>query len=67
MVANKYSTAKFMQIFKRIVLIVLNESYQNTIYLTMDKIRRIAEMEFPIMRLEVIRDLFILACYCASI
>ena len=72
------TTAKFMQFFKRILLIALNEGYikenpfsnykitlkkVNRVCLSMDEVNRIAAKEFTIKRLEIIRDLFIFACY----
>lgn len=76
---NDNTTAKFMQFFKRIVLIARNNgwirtdpfiNYQIRInevdrgYLTESEIKTIMEKEFPTKRLEQVRDIFIFSCFC---
>lgn len=72
------TTAKFMQFFKRIIIIALNDNYikinpfQNyqiklrqvdREFLTMEELEKIINKEFPIKRLEIIRDLFIFSSF----
>jgi integrase len=74
-----YNTAtKYLQIFKRIVMIGIRNGWSkinpfddfklgfkevDRPYLTEDELRRIMELEILIPRLEVVRDLFIFACF----
>lgn len=75
---NSNTTAKFMQFFKRIVLIARNNgliigdpfaNYKIRLqrvdrgYLTEDEIKKILELNLVSERLEHVRDLFIFSCY----
>lgn len=72
------TTAKFMQFFKRAILIAIRNgwivgdpfaNYKITIakvdrgYLTDDELKRIIKKEFAIDRLSQVRDIFIFACF----
>ena len=76
---NANTTAKFMQFFKRIVLIARNNGWIKTDpfvsypikisdvdrgYLTESEIKVIMEKQFPTKRLEQVRDIFIFSCFC---
>ncbi len=76
---NSNTTAKFMQFFKRIVLIARNNgiiigdpfaNYKIRLqkvdrgYLTEDEIKKILELNLVSERLEHVRDLFIFSCFC---
>lgn len=76
---NANTTAKFMQFFKRIILIARNNSlilgdpfanYKIRLqrvdrgYLTEDEIKKILELDLVSERLENVRDLFIFSCFC---
>jgi len=71
---NHNSTAKFMQLFKRIIILALkngiikNDPFQeyqirlkqtNRIFLTIDEVKSIMKQELPYERLELVRDLFL--------
>ena len=73
------TTAKFMQFFKRIVLIARNNglivgdpfaNYKIRLqrvdrgYLTEDEIKKILELNLVSERLEHVRDLFLFSCFC---
>lgn len=73
------TTAKFMQFFKRIILIAKNNGWITTDpfanykirlkrvdrgYLTQEEIGKIMKKSFPIKRLEQVRDIFIFSCFC---
>ncbi len=73
------TVAKFMQFFKRIIIIARENGLINTNpfanykikhtkvdrgYLTKAEITIIAQKEFPTERLEQVRDLFIFSCFC---
>ncbi|MFR9592359.1 MAG: site-specific integrase [Rikenellaceae bacterium] len=72
------TAAKFMQFFKRIILIAINDGYLkenpfrnyniklkrvNRVYLTMEELQKMMEKEFSVKRLEQVRDLFIFASF----
>lgn len=76
---NHNTTAKFMQFFKRIVLIAKNNgwikadpfsNYKIRIkkvdrgYLTEEEIEAIMSKEFSTKRLEQVRDIFVFSCFC---
>ncbi len=76
---NANTTAKFMQFFKRIILIARNNglilgdpfaNYKIRLqrvdrgYLTEDEIKKILELDLVSERLEHVRDLFIFSCFC---
>lgn len=76
---NSNTTAKFMQFFKRIVLIARNNglivgdpfaNYKIRLqrvdrgYLTEDEIKKILELNLVSERLEHVRDLFLFSCFC---
>ena len=76
---NSNTTAKFMQFFKRIILIARNNgiligdpfaNYKIRLnkvdrgYLTEDEIKKILELNLVSERLENVRDLFIFSCFC---
>lgn len=76
---NHNTTAKFMQFFKRIVLIARNNglivgdpfaNYKIRLqrvdrgYLTEDEIKKILELNLVSERLEHVRDLFLFSCFC---
>jgi integrase len=76
---NSNTTAKFMQFFKRIILIARNNgiivgdpftNYKIRLqkvdrgYLTEDEITKILELNLVSERLEHVRDLFIFSCFC---
>jgi len=76
------TTAKFMQFFKRIIIIARNNgildkdpfaSYKIRLekvdrgYLTEDEIKIILKKKMASERLEHVRDLFIFSCFCVSI
>ncbi len=76
---NANTTAKFMQFFKRIILIARNNgiligdpfaNYKIRLnkvdrgYLTEDEIKKILELNLVSERLENVRDLFIFSCFC---
>ena len=73
------TTAKFMQFFKRIILIARNNgmittdpfaSYKIQLkkvdrgYLTEEEINKILKKKFLTQRLEQVRDIFIFSCFC---
>jgi site-specific recombinase XerD len=75
---NSNTTAKVMQFFKRIVIIARNNgwvhqdpfaNYKIRIgkvdrgYLTQEEIEIIMKKEFPVKRLEQVRDIFIFSCF----
>lgn len=75
---NANTTAKFMQFFKRIVLIARNNGWLRTDpfanypirindvdrgYLTESEVRTIIGKEFATIRLEQVRDVFIFSCF----
>jgi len=72
------TTAKFMQYFKRIILIARNNgliaidpfvNYKTHLtkvdrgYLTQENVEKILKKEFVIKRLELVRDIFIFSCF----
>lgn len=72
------TTAKFMQFFKRIILIALNEGFirddpfrnyriklkpVTRTYLSMEELQRMMEYQFPSKSLELVRDLFVFASF----
>jgi len=72
------TTAKFMQYFKRIILIARNNgliaidpfaNYKINLtkvdrgYLTQENVEKILKKEFAIKRLELVRDIFIFSCF----
>ena len=74
---NTNTTAKFMQFFKRIILIARNNGLISTDpfanfkirlvnvdrgYLTQEDVEKILKKEFVIKRLELVRDIFIFSC-----
>ncbi|OCW93657.1 recombinase [Macellibacteroides sp. HH-ZS] len=76
---NANTTAKFMQFFKRIVIIAKNNgwikadpfaNYRIRIkkvdrgYLTQEEVESIMEKRFPTKRLEQVRDIFVFSCFC---
>lgn len=76
---NHNTTAKFMQFFKRIVLIARNNglivgdpfaNYKIRLqkvdrgYLTEDEIKKILKLNLVSERLEHVRDLFVFSCFC---
>jgi integrase len=76
---NSNTTAKFMQFFKRIILIARNNgiivgdpfaNYKIRLqkvdrgYLSEDEITKILELNLVSERLEHVRDLFIFSCFC---
>ena len=76
---NANTTAKFIQSFRRVIIIAKNNGWivkdpfiNYTIrlkrvdrgYLTMDEITQISEKQFNMPRLEQVRDIFIFSCYC---
>jgi len=75
---NTNTTAKFMQFFKRIILIARNNgliatdpfaNYKIRLisvdrgYLTQEDVEKILKKEFVIKRLELVRDIFIFSCF----
>ena len=73
------TTAKFMQFFKRIILIARNNGWIHTDpfanykiriarvdrgYLTQEEIERIMDKKFATKRLEQVRDIFVFSCFC---
>jgi len=75
---NTNTTAKFMQFFKRIILIARNNgliatdpfaNYKIRLisvdrgYLTQEDVEKILKKEFAIKRLELVRDIFIFSCF----
>ena len=75
---NTNTTAKFMQFFKRIILIARNNGLIFTDpfanfkirlvnvdrgYLTQEDVEKILKKEFVIKRLELVRDIFIFSCF----
>lgn len=75
---NHNSTAKFMQLFKRIIILALkngiikNDPFQeyqiklkqtNRTFLTIDEVKSIMKQELPYERLELVRDLFLFAVF----
>jgi len=75
---NENTTAKFMQFFKRIIIIARNNgwivgdpfaNYKIRIkrvdrgYLTEDELHEIIKKNMPTQRLEHVRDIFIFSCY----
>ncbi len=76
---NANTTAKFMQFFKRIIIIARNNgwiftdpfcNYKIRIakvdrgYLTQNEIERIMDKKFPTKRLEQVKDIFVFSCFC---
>ena len=76
---NSNTTAKFMQFFKRIILIAKNNGWIKSDpfanykirlkkvdrgYLTQEEVEKIMAKEFPTKRLEQVRDIFIFSCFC---
>ena len=76
---NSNTTAKFMQFFKRIVLIarnngiIIGDSFANYKirlkkvdrgYLTEDEIKKILELNLVSERLEQVCDIFVFSCFC---
>jgi site-specific recombinase XerD len=76
---NSNTTAKFMQFFKRIILIAKNNgwiladpfcNYKIRLtkvdrgYLTQEEVERIMGKEFTFARLEHVKDIFIFSCFC---
>ena len=77
-VCNTNTTAKFMQFFKRIILIARNNgliatdpfvNYKIRLisvdrgHLTQEDVEKILKKEFAIKRLELVRDIFIFSCF----
>lgn len=75
---NHNTTAKFIQSFKRIIILAINNKYikdnpfleykirlkqVDRLILTMDELRLIIHKQLPYKRLEVVRDLFIFCCF----
>lgn len=73
------TTAKFMQFFKRIVIIAKNNgwlvkdpfaNYKIRLkkvdrgYLTQEEVEAIMAKQFPTKRLEQVRDIFVFSCFC---
>ncbi len=73
------TTAKFMQFFKRIIIIAKNNgwlvndpfsNYKIRIkkvdrgYLSQEEVGAIMEKQFPTKRLEQVRDIFVFSCFC---
>lgn len=73
------TTAKFMQFFKRIIIIVKNNGWIQTDpfanykirlkkidrgYLTQEEIGVIMQKKFSTKRLEQVRDIFVFSCFC---
>lgn len=73
------TTAKFMQFFKRIVIIAKNNGWIKTDpfanykirikkvdrgYLSQEEVEAIMTKKFPTKRLEQIRDIFVFSCFC---
>ena len=76
---NPNTTAKFMQFFKRIVIIAKNNgwikadpfaNYKIRLkkvdrgYLTQEEVEAIMAKRFPTQRLEQVRDIFVFSCFC---
>lgn len=76
---NSNTTAKFMQFFKRIILIAKNNGWIKSDpfanykirlkkvdrgYLTQDEVEKIMAKQFPTKRLEQVRDIFVFSCFC---
>ncbi|MCL2651573.1 MAG: site-specific integrase, partial [Candidatus Azobacteroides sp.] len=76
---NSNTTAKFMQFFKRIIIIARNNGWIHTDpfsnykirikkvdrgYLTENEIECIMDKKFPCKRLEQVRDIFVFSCFC---
>ncbi len=76
---NPNTTAKFMQFFKRIVIIAKNNGWLKTDpfanykirikkvdrgYLQQNEIEKIMAKKFPTKRLDQVRDIFIFSCFC---
>lgn len=76
---NANTTAKFMQFFKRIVIIAKNNGWIKTDpfanykirlkkvdrgYLTQEEVEAIMAKQFATKRLEKVRDIFIFSCFC---
>jgi len=72
------SAAKFMQFFKRIIILAMNSNYIKTDpfqeyqiklqqvkreYLTIEELKLMMQQEFSVKRLELVRDLFIFASF----
>ena len=72
------TTAKFMQFFKRIIIIARNNglividpfaNYKIRLtkvdrgYLTQEDVEKILKKQFPVKRLELVRDIFIFSCF----
>ncbi len=75
---NHNTTAKFMQLFKRIIILALkngiikNDPFQeypihlkqtNRTFLTMDEVKAVMKEELPYKRLELVRDLFLFSVF----
>ena len=73
------TTAKFMQFFKRIIIIAKNNGWIQTDpfanykirlkkvdrgYLTQEEISKIMNKKFSTKRLEQVRDIFVFSCFC---
>lgn len=73
------TTAKFMQFFKRIIIIAKNNGWIQTDpfanykirlkkvdrgYLTLEEISKIMNKKFSTKRLEQVRDIFVFSCFC---
>ena len=76
---NANTTAKFMQFFKRIVIIAKNNgwikadpfaNYKIRLkkvdrgYLTQEEVEAIMAKQFSTKRLEQVRDIFVFSCFC---
>ncbi len=76
---NPNTTAKFMQFFKRIVIIAKNNGWIKTDpfanykirlkkvdrgYLTQEEVEAIMAKQFSTKRLEQVRDIFVFSCFC---
>ena len=76
---NSNTTAKFMQFFKRIIIIARNNGWIHADpfgtykirlskvdrgYLTQDEIERIMDKKLVSSRLEHVKDIFIFSCFC---
>lgn len=76
---NPNTTAKFMQFFKRIVIIAKNNGWIKSDpfanykirlkkvdrgYLSQEEVEAIMAKKFPTKRLEQVRDIFVFSCFC---
>jgi site-specific recombinase XerD len=76
---NSNTTAKFMQFFKRIIIIARNNGWIHSDpfsnykirlskvdrgYLTQYEIEQIIDKKFPCKRLEQVKDIFVFSCFC---